>query len=139
MKEKYINFTVKQRRLIAIILSLSCPFLTLIFCNRYKSTHVLLSLILSFIIALYIFIKKTINLKITKKRFILISFISIYIIKVLSGYNNHNMDLINMVFDKLLHFKIKTIFLSFVVGLCALPVTMYFVSVFLDKIGSKVL
>lgn len=139
MKEKYIELNNNQIKILKIILTLSCPFLTLILCNRFRLSHILLSVCASFVVGILIFIKKSINNRINKKKLIIYIILSIYIIKSLLQYDSNNIILVNTIINKLFHFKIKTVFLEFIVGLCALPVTMYFVSVFLDKIGSKVL
>lgn len=138
MKDECININSKYSILIKVILILSCPFLTVLLSNRFEIYEILLGAILSFVIFLWLCLKKN-NIKyIDKYKFLLSVIISLYMIKTFLGYASNNVLLIYKIVSKLISINFTVDMALKMLGLAALPTTIYFVYIFLDRIVPKI-
>ena len=132
IKNKKIDMLIK------IILILSCPFLTFILSNRFDKIHTLIGLILSFLIFGLIVYKKVSISKINIIKFIISTFVSLYMIKNFLKYSYNNLSSLNLVIYKVFNFYFPDHLIKAIVGVLALPITIYFVYTFIENVIPKI-
>ena len=128
----------KIDRLIKIVLIVSCPFLTFILSNRFNKIHILIGLVLSFLIFGFIVYKKVSIKKINIIKFIISIFVSLYMIKNFLKYLYSNLILLKLVIYKMFHFHFSDYLIKSILGLLALPITIYFVYIFIEYVVPKI-
>lgn len=134
MMKKQIEINNKQEIWIKIILILSCPFFTILLSNRFDIKHILIGAILSFFIFIYISMRKITIKSIDKCKLIVSIIIALYMIKRLLTYSVSNIILLDTIFNKLFGIHLSTNLILKLLGLIAIPITIYFIYLFIDKI-----
>ncbi len=137
--KQYLKITNKKiEMLIKLILVFSCPFLTCILSNRFEKVEILIGMILAFLIFGYIVFKKVKIKKINTKKLIISIFIAFYMINVLLDYCDTNKSFIISAFHFFNIFISDGIMIK-LVGIAASFALIYFVYIFLENIGPKVI
>ena len=118
---------------IKLILMLSTPFLTILLSNRFEGKYILIGAVLSFFIFIYIIIRKIKIEKVDIKKILLITYISLYVIKVLLTFSGNNIALLNICFDRVLNLNLSFTCLQKILGFMSIPSTIFFIYLFVEK------
>ena len=116
-----------------ISILMSIPFLTLLLSNRFPEKHIIIGCLFSFLISLYLILKKVKISKINLHLLFISGFISIYMINHFMDYSYTNIQFIQRIFN--IHFNIGLSFslINKFVGLLSMPGLTFIVYVFVIK------
>ena len=133
-----IKINSKYVFLIRILLIISCPFLTIMLSNGYKSVYVLVGSILSFGVAGLIIWKAKINTNISLKRFILYLLIACYFITQISPHAIRSVTSMNTIIQRVFNITPNLRIATRITGAMSIPIVMFFLDWFFEHVIPKV-
>ena len=135
-KNRKIKKTIET--LIKLIFVFSCPILTIILSNQYKTSHTLIGALLSFVI-MFITLKRKSIKSVNVKKGIIAILISCYMMKNFLEFSNETiMTLLNYT-HRIISVDFINNYIYGVIGVLALPALILFVYMFIDKIIPQII
>lgn len=140
MKKDIMCLSKKTELLLKVILTISSPFFTILLSNEYEYDYILPGAILSFVIVLYLMLRKVNINKLNLKVLIISTIVGAFCVNGWLSYSNEYFNV--PVLDKIIFsiFMVKWPYLRLfkILGIMSLPITIFFVYLFIEQIIPKI-
>lgn len=138
MNNDILILNKKQEILLKTLFLFSCPFLTILFSNRYSDRDILIGAFGSLVVAIFLSIKYLKNIKINRKIALISMIVALFTNGILMNFGKENIDLMHTLFENIFSISIKHVDLRKILATLAIPGMVVFIYLFFVKIIPKV-